>query len=487
MAYKSVANNPLHSSDCHAAAAFLHKQCSSFGAKTRLLNPGEGFNPILLASFEAADTRKGNKSVLFYGHYDVVDADADFKDPSSRWYSDPFTLWPADGHLYGRGVADNKAAILAALYAVADLVQQGLLSCNVKFLIEGEAETGSRGFTRAVQAYRPQIGPVDYVLLSYGTWLDDNIPCVTFGTRGIIHATLTIRSNKGELHSGMDGKSGQNEPLKDVAALLGALVGPSAKSITIPNFYTAVQGFTDIELQIYAQIASALLPHHPEIQNREGFVQSLLQRWHHPNLTIHDVDITEHRTALTIPACASATISIRIVPGQNAKRVAAELVYHLKGCFSKLQSTNTLTVKINSTANPWFGDVRSKLFSTLAKAISLAWSPDVNVCEVTESSSLRIMSMQSKLDSQDRPRFIRGSSLAYRRAPAPSAVASEPLYIRDGGSITVISFLEEEFQAQTAMFPMAQASDNPHLHNERMRLENFYNGRKVFNHIFTSL
>ena len=75
---------------------------------------------------------------MFYGHYDVVDAQYD----PAEWHAEPFQLHPLNGYLYGRGVTDNKAPILAALYAVADLARHGTLTCNVVFLIEGEEEAG---------------------------------------------------------------------------------------------------------------------------------------------------------------------------------------------------------------------------------------------------------------------------------------------------------------------------------------------------------
>lgn len=66
-------------------------------------------------------------------------------------------------------------------------------------------------------------------------------------------------------------------------------------------------------------------------------------------------------------------------------------------------------------------------------------------------------------------------------------IPRKPLYIREGGSIPAISFLEREFRAPAAMFPMGQASDNAHLGNERMRVENLYKGREVFKQLFSEL
>ena len=54
-----------------------------------------------------------------------------------------------------------------------------------------------------------------------------------------------------------------------------------------------------------------------------------------------------------------------------------------------------------------------------------------------------------------------------------------PLKIREGGTVPTISFLEQEFNAPCVHLPMGQASDAGHLANERMRLQNLRNGKKI--------
>ncbi|KAF7565555.1 PAT1 multi-domain protein [Pyrenophora tritici-repentis] len=63
----------------------------------------------------------------------------------------------------------------------------------------------------------------------------------------------------------------------------------------------------------------------------------------------------------------------------------------------------------------------------------------------------------------------------------------KPLYIREGGSIPSIRFLEKEFNAPAAHLPCGQASDSAHLDNERLRLVNLYNSKKIFKEVFREL
>lgn len=494
VAYRTVAANPTWVRDCHDAVTFLRKQCNAFGATTTLLSPTEqeGVNPVLLAKFPASKPSKSTKSVLFYGHYDVVDAEYDSANPSTTWNHDPFTLQALSGFLYGRGVTDNKGPILAAIYAVADLVQQNSLSCNVTFLLEGEEEAGSRGFRQTVQSAHDTIGPVDFILLSNSYWLDDHIPCLTFGMRGVIHASVTINSNKPDLHSGVDGKSVQHEPLKDLTVLLATLIGPSGTKVMIPNFYDTVDDLSEEEVKAYAAITSSLLPGHPEIKNEKAFALSLMQRWRYPNLTVHRIEVPEAKTAVTISGSAKATISIRIVPSQTAEQIANGLKTYLQGQFEKLQSGNTIDVDIRSKADPWLGNVQSEIYTALNSAIVDVWNPAGTTSSQRSfpaSAVARdsISTSTAQHASPQRPSQRRASTLESTGSFTLANLPRHPLLIREGGSIPAISFLEHEFSAPAAMFPMGQASDNAHLDNERIRVENLYKGREVLRQVFAQL
>jgi acetylornithine deacetylase/succinyl-diaminopimelate desuccinylase-like protein len=85
--------------------------------------------------------RKGrsDKTLLFYNHYDVQPPE-----PLELWETPPFEPSLREGKLYGRGVSDDKSHITSRLFAIdAILAAEGELPCNIKFIIEGEEETGS--------------------------------------------------------------------------------------------------------------------------------------------------------------------------------------------------------------------------------------------------------------------------------------------------------------------------------------------------------
>ena len=109
-----------------------------------MFNTDDSLNPVVFAKFKSRPKElKGEKKIFFYGHYDVIAAE-----DQGKWITDPFRLEGINGYLYGRGVSDNKGPILAALFAVAELVSDQTLDSDIIFLIEGEEESGSRGVER---------------------------------------------------------------------------------------------------------------------------------------------------------------------------------------------------------------------------------------------------------------------------------------------------------------------------------------------------
>lgn len=565
--HKTISALPKFAIECNQGAAFLRRHCSYLGAQTKLLSTGPATNPIVFAKFDAVSDQPVDKTLLFYGHYDVVGADATLL----KWRTDPFQLTSLNGYLYGRGVSDNKGPTLAALYAAAELTKKKALGCNIVFLIEGEEESGSKGFFETVEANKDMIGDVDWILLANSYWLDDHIPCLTYGLRGVIHANLVISSRHPDLHSGIDGSSLLDEPLKDLTMLLNTLVGRKGK-INLPGFHDAVLPLSETERKRYDAIAEALLPLHPEIQDCKSFTDSLMHRWREPSLTIHSLASPGCKSSsTTISRKAKAAVSVRLVPNQNVDEVAASLIDYCQTQFAELESQNTLTVEIAGKADPWLGDPENDIFKTLSRAITAAWSsgstdtrhhypppnpsrrmskPDFDRIDSSDSNATHIERIISSSASKTagssrlsrsqfhRPSIPTSSTLADsndrtvtpaeaesgiqspgptpampsttpRPKPSDSAVPEshlhsahiqsqsqpqqqpprllQPILIREGGSIPTIRFLEKTFDAPAAHLPCGQASDNAHLDNERLRVENLYKSREIFGAVFGEL
>jgi di- and tripeptidase len=481
---------PEYAEDCRQGASWLRTLFKRYGATTDMLNTVGNHNPVILARFKGSSSV--GKRLLFYGHYDVIPA----ANETSRWHSDPFSMEGRDGFLYGRGVTDNKGPILAALYAVADLVAEKKLETDVVFLIEGEEESGSRGFEATVRHNKEKIGHIDWILLANSYWLNDDIPCLTYGLRGVIHANIAVEGGTEDLHSGVNGSSLMDEPLKDLVTLMAKLNGANGR-IDIPGFYEKLTPATKAEDERYKAISEIISQNKTKHEDAEA----LKARWREPSLTIHSFKTSGAGNPTIIPHMASASLSIRLVPDQSAAEIQQSLTDYLDAQFKALNTSNNLTITAGNPADPWLGDPENELYQALEEAIVDVWQLDPSSALVEESrpptpksatfpKSFTLVSPSKPVSSsskQNRNRRSTSSKAQGLPFEAPSGAPQKPLYIREGGSIPIIRFLEREFNAPAAQLPCGQASDGAHLDNERMRLLNLYNSRKVFKKVFAEL
>jgi di- and tripeptidase len=450
-----------------------------------------------------------------------------------------------NGYLYGRGVSDNKGPIMAALYGVVDLVHAKQLDSDITFLIEGEEESGSRGFKEAVRRHKELIGEVDYILLANSYWLDDDVPCLTYGLRGVLHATVKVDSIHPDVHSGVDGSFMMDEPLFDLTAILAKLKGLHNR-IRIPGFYDDILPLTLVEEARYDDIAESLIRRNPSLAPAETLKASLMARWREPNLTIHRYKVSGPDGSL-VSSHASAAISLRLVPNQEVDDVIKSLTTFLTDAFATLDTHNHFSISTDNQADAWLGDPDNEIFCTLEEAVMEVWgpigqgtrrssvpsvknkeekkpstpslSPSVKPTPMTTSTltmgsdhtSLASMTDPPLSDPQpNRPSSpshptipIRGSSKVPKIAPLTAITSPpqanpnttsdtkpkgrKPLYIREGGSIPSIRFLEKEFNAPAAHLPCGQASDAAHLDNERLRVANLTKSREIFGKVFGRL
>ncbi|RFU81073.1 beta-ala-his dipeptidase [Trichoderma arundinaceum] len=469
VSYKTISSRPEFAEDCRKGATYLGALFKRMGGYVEMLSTGPSHNPVVLAKFsgkkESADKRK---RILFYGHYDVVPADNE----KSKWATDPFAVHGTNGYLYGRGISDNKGPILAALFAVTDLMQAQKLENDVIFVIEGEEEFGSRGFEQVIQRNKERIGPVDYILLANSYWLDDEVPCLTYGLRGVLHATICVDSSRPDTHSGVDGSHINDEPLSDLTTVLSRLKGRGNR-VLIPGFYDGIPPVTPEEESRYDDIASILVRRSAEAVSEAEIKRSLLARWREPNLTIHRYNVSGPDGSL-VSSHANSHISMRLVPGQEVDVVADALKSLLQREFAGLESENKLDIRIDNKAEPWLGDPTNDIFRTLCDAIVEAWPDCFEPCQDASKKSNPGNDGESKAPRQDSPEL-------------PTGKPKKPLYIREGGSIPAIRFLEKEFGAPAAHLPCGRASDSAHLNNERMSLINLVKAREIFGKVFVRL
>jgi di- and tripeptidase len=403
---------------------------------------------------------------------------------------------------------------MAALYGVVDLVHEKELESDITFLIEGEEESGSRGFKDAIRRHKDLIGDIDYIILANSYWLDDEVPCLTYGLRGVLHATVKVDSNHPDVHSGVDGSYMMDEPLSDLTSILAKLKGLH-NHIQIPGFYDDILPLTAAEEARYNDIAETLIRRNPENGPADILKASLMARWREPNLTIHRYKVSGPDGSL-VSSHASAAISLRLVPNQEVDDVIKSLTNFLTDAFATLDTHNHLSITIDNQADAWLGDPDNEIFQTLEDAIMDVWGPIGNTARRGSVPGPRAQhQLKQALSATANPSLkptpattttlTNGSDHTSLAATPLDPSQSEdslsvlaltngekrrgrkPLYIREGGSIPSIRFLEKEFGAPAAHLPCGQASDSAHLDNERLRVSNLYRSREIFRQVFREL
>ncbi len=144
----SVSTDPACAADVHRCAGWLAAHLRSLGLDRAEVIPSDGL-PLVFASHGNDPSRP---TLLVYGHYDVQPPD-----PVEAWTSPPFEPVVRGGAVYARGASDDKGQLFLVLKAVEACLRTGGLPVNLRVVLEGEEETGSRSFAPFLVTYRDQI------------------------------------------------------------------------------------------------------------------------------------------------------------------------------------------------------------------------------------------------------------------------------------------------------------------------------------------
>lgn len=296
---------------------------SEAGFSTRLMPTAA--HPVIYAEWLGAP---GQPTVLIYGHYDVQPPE-----PLDQWLSPPFEPTVRDGKLFARGAGDNKGQIFAQIAAARSWLETaGALPVNVKFLIEGEEETGSPHLDAFVAEHRDLLS-ADVVYTSDGPVHDDAYPQVIYGVRGLLYVELRAKGASHDLHSGNWGGIAPN-PAWTLVQLLATMRDANGQ-VTIPGFYDDVRPATPaVERAMAAMpidtraslatIGRETLPPPDDL----GYYERLMTT---PTLNIAGFTsgYGGEGTKTVIPSTALLKMDMRLVPDQRANDIFAKFVAHV--------------------------------------------------------------------------------------------------------------------------------------------------------------
>jgi len=166
------------------------------GIKTEILRIKKGIAPVVYG--EVKSKKNSSKTLLFYNHYDVQPAE-----PFNLWHDAPFSGKIKGNKIFGRGSSDDKGELITRIKAVeAFLKTTGGVPCNVKFVIEGEEETGSAYIEKYLKKYKKKFS-CDGVIWEFGYVDSKNRPIVGLGMKGLLFVELSKKESNQDAHSSL--------------------------------------------------------------------------------------------------------------------------------------------------------------------------------------------------------------------------------------------------------------------------------------------
>jgi len=259
----------------------------------------------------------------------------------------------------------------------------GELPCRVRFLVEGEEESGSNHLQELL-AQRPEFLQADAALNEAGYIDPRGRPMVTCGLRGILYVELSVRTLAGDIHS-------------EMAMLLPNAAERLLQALTTlkrPDGRIAISGFYDDVLAATAEQVAHL--------RTLAFEEAALKRIHgakafvggktgfdaqaatmfEPTCNISGVASGWHGQGMktVIPAAARAKLDMRLIPNQDPQRILECLRQHLDA-----HGFDDIAITTLADESPWWTPVSHPLAHAAAAASE----------EMFDSPALRIISSMS--------------------------------------------------------------------------------------------
>lgn len=425
-------------------ANWLLTHCRHIGLSAKLYSTAG--NPILVATTKTVEPpplkaisplsrliggqargrgKKERPHYLVYGHYDVQPPE-----PLELWKTPPFTPTVRAGKLFARGASDNKGQHFAHLKAVEAYLKTGTpLPCNITFVIEGEEEVGSSNLSLFLRANK-KILRADGVVISDTSMPSLTTPAITYALRGIAALEITLRGSDRDVHSGSYGGSIEN-PAMALSHLLATLRDKKTGKILVRRFYDGVCALapkerkglrhgSEADPEAYRAFLKV-----PCLFGEKGFshIEHTTTR---PTIEINGLTSGYQGAGskTIVPSFARAKITMRLVPNQNPRAVIKAITVHLKKHCPK---SVTLEIKGGHGAEPY-------LFPPAS-----------------------------------------GATRAVARA-AKRVFGREPVLIREGGSIPVVTDFKKILGLDSILIGLALPDDNAHSPNEKFELANFKRG-----------
>ncbi len=409
----SISAKPEHKDDMLACAQRWRQLLLEAGADEAHVMPSAG-NPIVFAQ---KTVNPDAKTVLVYGHYDVMPAE-----PLELWKSEPFEPEVRDGRIWARGADDDKGQSFIQAKAFEYLVKNGELKVNVKFILEGEEEIGSPSLEGFCEEHK-ELLRADVILVSDTSMLGADLPSLTTGLRGLAYWEIEVTGPNRDLHSGHFGGAVAN-PINTLCKLIARLTDGDGR-IAVPGFYDDVEEVPQEEREMIAKIPFDEEKYKQAIgvralEGEKGY-STLERNSCRPSFDVCGIwgGYTGEGAKTVLPSKAYAKVSCRLVPHQDHEKISRLVADYIQSI-----APDTVQVKVT----PLHGG-------------------QGYVCPI--------------------------SLPAYKAAEKgfEKAFGRKPLAVRRGGSIPIIATFEQVLGVKTVLMGFGLESNAIHSPNENMPLD----------------
>jgi acetylornithine deacetylase/succinyl-diaminopimelate desuccinylase-like protein len=319
----SVSARPEHKQDMtRCAERWAHILLAS-GADTARVMPTKG-NPVVYAEKTVSAEAP---TVLVYGHYDVMPPE-----PLELWNTDPFEPVVSGGRIRARGADDDKGQAMIQVKGFEAALRLGWLRCNVKFLLEGEEETGSPSLEDFCREHREML-KTGVIVVSDTSMVSPGVPSLTTGLRGLAYWEIELTGPNRDLHSGHFGGAVAN-PLNMLCKLLAGITDEQGR-ITLPGFYDDVEDLPAAERAMIGKVPFDEAAYRASIGvdalRGEAGYHTLERNSCRPSFDICGIrgGYTGEGAKTIIPSGAQAKVSCRLVPNQDHRKIEKLFADHL--------------------------------------------------------------------------------------------------------------------------------------------------------------
>ena len=414
----SVSADKKFDGEVRNAATFVKDQLIAAGVDYAELCETKG-HPIVYAEKIIDSTFP---TVLVYGHYDVQPAD-----PYELWDHPPFEPIVKNDRIYARGACDDKGQMYMHVKAFEAMMETNALTCNVKFMIEGEEEVGSDNLEAFIKEEKQKLS-ADVILISDTSIINNDTPSITVGLRGLSYLEVEVTGPNKDLHSGVYGGAVAN-PINILTKLIADMQDEDGR-ITLPGFYDDVLEYPEAQR---AEMAKAPfdLDHYKkelnieEVKGEKGF--STIERVGiRPCLDVNGIwgGYTGPGSKTVLPSKAFAKISTRLVSNQNSDKITQMIIKYFEENAPK-------SVKVKVTPHhggtPAVVSTHSNGYQAASKAFEQSWG----------------------------------------KTPIPTM---------EGGSIPIVALFIQELKIEPILMGFGLDSDDIHSPNESYGLFNYYKG-----------